>query len=130
MVRPFTAVLLLVDDDPQVLRGMVRSLKGMPVSIWTATDVPTAWEAFHHETPDLILADHNLPGLTGYSFLQEVRHAHPSVKCVLHTGESRIQTGAPGLDSSSSTRDIPVLFKPVAAEQLRNLILDILGFEP
>jgi DNA-binding response OmpR family regulator len=65
--------ILVVDNDPQLLRLLVRNLQVEGYEVLTAYDgeqVPRQVEA---NSPDLILLDLILPGLDGFQVCQRVR---------------------------------------------------------
>jgi DNA-binding response OmpR family regulator len=74
---PEKPVILVVDDDAPILllmRNLLREFGFDPVA---ADSGPKALEAARTRTPDLILLDRNMPGMSGDEVLQEMRAHEP-----------------------------------------------------
>ena len=65
--------LLLVDDEPVILKGLKFGLMQDDYEIVTAEDGLKALQVFKDENPDLILLDVMLPELDGMEVLQRIR---------------------------------------------------------
>ena len=71
--------ILIVEDDPSILRGLEMNLKVDGYHVLTATDGAAAVRAFHAATPDLIILDLGLPSLDGLDVIREIRKSDPDV---------------------------------------------------
>jgi CheY-like chemotaxis protein len=86
---PERPVILVVDDDAPILllmRNLLREFGFDPVA---AGSGPQAIAEAQRRTPDLILLDRNMPGMTGDEVLRELR-AHDqlsSIPVLMLTGE-------------------------------------------
>jgi HD-like signal output (HDOD) protein len=84
--------LLFVDDEPRVLQGLERQLRGLRDE-WDMKFVGDGAEAlaFLESTPvDVIVTDLLMPGMDGAQLLTEVRSRHPkTVRLVLSGHSSR-----------------------------------------
>ena len=65
--------ILLVDDSPEVIRGLTLALTEAGFQTSSATDGPGALREFYSAQPDLILLDLMLPGMTGTEVCKRVR---------------------------------------------------------
>lgn len=65
--------VLLVDDEPELLRGVETALSSAGFHVTTARDGPAAIQAFHQQTPDLVVLDLMLPGRDGLEVCRELR---------------------------------------------------------
>ena len=65
--------ILVVDDDPQLLRLLVRNLQWEGYEVLTADDGEQTLGQVEANSPDLILLDVILPGLDGFQVCQRVR---------------------------------------------------------
>jgi CheY-like chemotaxis protein len=86
MERP---VILVVDDDAPILllmRNLLREFGFEPVP---ANSGPKALEEARRRTPDLILLDRNMPGMSGDEVLRELRNDGPlaAVPVLILSGE-------------------------------------------
>jgi DNA-binding response OmpR family regulator len=65
--------ILVVDDDPRLLRFVRANLESVGFKVSVADEVHSALELVERETPDLIILDIMLPEVDGYEFCQRVR---------------------------------------------------------
>jgi len=65
--------ILVVDDEPQLVKVLRGYLEQSGFRVVTAADGPGALAQFKHEKPDLILLDLNLPGLDGIDVARRLR---------------------------------------------------------
>ena len=65
--------ILVVDDDPRLLRFVKANLDALSYKVVTAEDPKTALEALAWEAPDLVVLDIMLPGMDGYELCQRIR---------------------------------------------------------
>ncbi len=73
MKRP-PARILVVDDDPAILRGVGGMLRDEGFEVVEARDVAEADRRLHERAPpDLMLLDLRMPGETGLAFLERLR---------------------------------------------------------
>ena len=64
---------LIVDDEPAILRLVAMVLRELGVETLTATDAETATQILKSSTPDLIVSDVRLPGMSGVEFAHQVK---------------------------------------------------------
>lgn len=65
--------ILVVDDDPQMLRAVSNALKARDYSVLTAGNGETALEILAREEIDLLLLDLGLPGIEGHEVIRRLR---------------------------------------------------------
>jgi DNA-binding response OmpR family regulator len=65
--------ILVVDDDPDFLTGMVALLRAEGYTVSTAPDCAAAWEVLVEMKPEVLILDWNLPGADGLSLLRQMR---------------------------------------------------------
>ena len=63
--------ILVVDDEPQLLRMLKTRLAANGYDVVTAEDGTSGLERWQTEKPDLILLDIMMPQMDGYTFIQE-----------------------------------------------------------
>ncbi|MGD0961610.1 MAG: PAS domain S-box protein [Methylomonas sp.] len=112
--------ILLVDDNPDVADSLSLLLKTEGHQVLTANDGPSALEIARAERPDVILLDIGLPGMNGYTVVQELRRNNELARTLLIalTGygrpEDRKKSLAAGFDEH--------FVKSYDIEKLRKLI--------
>lgn len=68
--RPY---ILIVDDDPDILEGILTILEDQPYRLATARDGKKCLEMIAEETPDLLILDLLMPRLDGWGVIRELR---------------------------------------------------------
>lgn len=79
--------VLLLDDDPSLLRVLAREVRAAGFEVATATTARAALEAAVHGRVDIVVADLNMPELQGSVVLAMVARSAPHVGRVLMSGE-------------------------------------------
>jgi DNA-binding response OmpR family regulator len=67
------SVILAIEDDPAILRGLADNLRLESYEVLTATDGETGYRLIREKHPDLIILDLMLPKLSGYEICRKVR---------------------------------------------------------
>lgn len=67
------ARILVVDDEPAIVRALRTNLEGHGFRVDAAEDGREALESFERWRPDLVLLDLNLPGLDGHGVISAIR---------------------------------------------------------
>ena len=65
--------ILVVDDEPQILRFLRATLSGHGYEVTTAPDGETALAELHGRLPALVLLDLGLPGIDGLEVCRRLR---------------------------------------------------------
>jgi two-component system alkaline phosphatase synthesis response regulator PhoP len=65
--------ILVIEDEPDLLRGLVLNLKAEGYSVLTASRGDTGVEEALRERPELVLLDIMLPGMNGLDVCRELR---------------------------------------------------------
>jgi len=71
-------VILVVDDDPGTRELLEGYLTAEDYQVWTAADGEAAWTQATATTPDLILLDLKLPGISGYELCARLKAHEPT----------------------------------------------------
>ena len=93
------ARVLVVDDDPDVRGFVVTSLEDMGYEVDEAADGAAALAAFRKGTPDLVVLDYLMPGLSGADVAKAMREERPEQPILFVSGYSEtdaIRAAAPG----------------------------------
>ena len=65
--------ILVVDDEPEIVKMVGRILEGRGHRVSTARDGQEALDAVERERPDLLIIDLNLPKLDGWEVTRRLR---------------------------------------------------------
>ena len=68
-----TQKILVVDDEPQILKVLQAYLEKEGYHVVSAMDGLAALEVFNRENPTFVILDLNLPGLDGLEVCREIR---------------------------------------------------------
>ena len=81
--------LLLVDDEPLIIRGIKSFVDFDKLNIsevYEAKNGEEALQLYQRYLPDLVLADINMPKMNGLEFSKKVKQINPNVKIAMITG--------------------------------------------
>jgi DNA-binding response OmpR family regulator len=78
--------ILFVDDEAGLLEVWVRLLAGAGYEVDTAPDGHAGWGALCRTSYDLLITDHNMPGLTGLELVGKLRSTHMILPVILVSG--------------------------------------------
>lgn len=65
--------ILIVDDDPDIIEGILMILETQPYRLQTARDGKQCMEMIEEEKPDLLILDLLMPRMDGWGVIREVR---------------------------------------------------------
>jgi two-component system, OmpR family, alkaline phosphatase synthesis response regulator PhoP len=82
--------ILVVDDEPEIVRLVRDYLERAGFGVITAADGDEALRATHRQRPDLVILDLGLPGLDGLDVARTLRHNGevPIIMLTARTGEA------------------------------------------
>ncbi len=67
------AKILVVDDEPDILRVVVKIMEARGHTVCTAADGPSALETAGKEVPDVVILDVNLPKMDGFEVCRTLK---------------------------------------------------------
>ncbi|NKC17564.1 sigma 54-interacting transcriptional regulator [Pseudoalteromonas galatheae] len=77
--------LLFVDDEPLILRSLVRALKNEPYHVLTANSGEEGLELLKEHPIDVVISDKMMPNMSGIEFLGEVAEQYPDTLRIMLT---------------------------------------------
>jgi DNA-binding response OmpR family regulator len=105
--------ILTADDDPQLLRLVMRNLQLEGYDVITASDGQQALELVEAQAPDLVLLDVMMPKMDGFTVCQHVRE-FSAVPIIIITARGQDQDKVRGLDLGADD----YLTKPFSVDEL------------
>src|SRR4029077_6986907 len=121
--------VLIVDDDPFMLKLLARMLESLSFSQITACDsglTGLQQIAAHTAAVDVIFLDINMPGMDGIEFIRRLVECNYAGSIVLVSGEnSRIRDSVEKLIKVHRLYLLGSLQKPVAREALAHLMKEL-----
>ncbi|MBL6458455.1 PAS domain-containing protein [Belnapia sp. T6] len=82
------ATILVVEDDAEVLRFLLESLRDLGYRAIPAQDGEAGLVALEGEQPDLAIVDFAMPGMNGAEFAQTARRLRPGLPILFASGYS------------------------------------------
>ena len=113
--------ILLVDDEPSVVRAWKRLLQLEGYRILTASDGDAGLVVAREERPDLIITDRSMPIVDGVEFCRQLKLEQALARIPL------ILTSADPLKSDDTMRWDEFWQKPVAIEKIKTSLLRLLS---
>lgn len=105
--------VLTADDDPHLLRLVMRNLQLEGYEVLAVSDGQQALEQIKAHAPDLVLLDVMMPKMDGFTVCQQVR-AFSAVPIIMVTARGQEQDKVQGLDLGADD----YLTKPFGVEEL------------
>lgn len=117
------ARILVVDDDPDMLRLLSMRLSSAGYQVTAVTSAETALTQLEIEHPQLVLSDVRLPGRDGLQLFDEIRKRHPSLPVILLTAHGTI----PDAVEATARGVFTYLTKPYDGRELLDKIAQALA---
>jgi len=120
--------ILVVEDEPDIRRLNAEVLECSGYKVDTAEDGIAGWKALHAvsrapDSYDLLITDHEMPGLTGLALVKKVRAARMALPVIMATGALPVRdlfTRYPWIQPAAA------LVKPYSIEQLLRTVETVL----
>jgi DNA-binding response OmpR family regulator len=90
--------ILVIEDDPAILRGLADNLKFESYEVLTAADGEAGYRLIQEQKPDLIVLDLMLPKLSGYEVCRRVRDEGITTPIMMLTARGEEGDQVLGLD--------------------------------
>ncbi len=90
MSKEGKASLLLVDDDPDLLRLLAIRLKANGYAVTAVDSGQRALASIAHSRPDLVLTDLRMAGMDGMQLFQEIQASSPGLPVIILTAHGTI----------------------------------------
>jgi response regulator RpfG family c-di-GMP phosphodiesterase len=123
------ACVLCVDDEPNILSALRRTLRADGLRVLTAQGGQEALETLERESVDVVISDMRMPGMDGAELLERVHERWPANIRVLLTGHADTSAAVAAINRGRIFR---YLTKPWDDAELRSVLrqgLDLLQLE-
>jgi DNA-binding response OmpR family regulator len=115
--------ILLVDDDPLILKTIGHALKTEGYAVFTAISGEAAMEYFETTGFDLIITDLVMGSVNGIAVLKKAKEILPDTAAIILTGFGDISTAIEALRSDADD----YLHKPCEVEELLFKVSSCIG---
>ncbi len=117
--------ILLVDDEPMILRVMRLALEKVGYQVNTAIDGQEALEKIVADPPDILVTDIEMPRMTGKELCLRILETMPDREFPIF-----ISTSLTAMEHREWSREVPNLIfieKPISIRKLRTAISDFIS---
>jgi two-component system, NtrC family, response regulator AtoC len=111
-------VILVVDDEPGVRKGIAQVLSDQGHAVHTAADGNEALALMAEASPHLVLLDVRLPGRDGIELLRIIRRDHPDTGVIMITAYPNIE----GAVECMKTGALDYVIKPFRIDDLETAV--------
>lgn len=123
---PARTTILVIEDDPAIRRGIVDALKYSNYGVLECADGRSAAKMAIESAIDLVLLDVMLPGRNGFSILEELRSAKPTLPVIMVTARGAENDRVRGLTHGADD----YVVKPFSALELLARVEAVLRRSP
>ena len=119
------AKILVVDDEPAILRFVVKILEALDHELITATNGTAALELARKELPDVMVLDVNLPSMDGYEVCRALKNddATKGISIVMMTAAyTSVEDAAEGEDCGADEYVIKPFLREVLLHNIERLL--------
>src|SRR5205823_14403193 len=109
-----TGDILLVDDDPDLLRLISLRLMSAGYRVRTADSGETALAAMAIARPATVITDMRMPGIDGFQLFEPIHRQHPALPVIILTAHGTI----PDAVSATQRGVFAFLTKPFDSQDL------------
>lgn len=120
------ALVLIVDDDPQMLRLLTDVVELDNHDVLLAQDGALAMDFFNHQQPELMITDILMPNKEGLELISEVREKYPDIKIIAYSGGGSSDPES-YLEFATGMGADRVFSKPMPLGELRQEIQNLLS---
>src|SRR5579864_8927757 len=117
-----TVRVLVIDDDPFVLRMLSRMLADFNCAITTANNGLEGINRYRQSPQDLVVTDVAIPVSEGLETIRTLRGLEPALPILAISGGGWLVAGSDLLDLARQAGATEVLAKPFSTGQLRDAI--------
>jgi two-component system, NtrC family, response regulator PilR len=108
------ARILVIDDDPVILKVIADILKSVDYEVSTSPDGESGIKELEADNYDLVITDLMMPGVGGMEVLDHVLNNSPKTMCIILTGYGTIKSSVGAIKNGA----FDYITKPVTASEL------------
>ena len=123
---PVNGKILIVDDDPHLLRLLGIRLSAANYKVESAENAKVALGKLKTFHPHLVISDLRMEGMDGMALFEQVRQQHPSMPVIILTAHGTIP------DAISATKQgvFSFLTKPFESKELLDTVSQAIRLQP
>ena len=120
------AKILIVDDDPSLLRLLSIRLSAAGYNVESAANAKIALGTLQHFIPQVVISDLRMEGMDGMALFEQIRVQHPNIPVVIMTAHGTIP------DAINATKQgvFSFLTKPFESQELLDTVEQAIRLQP
>jgi two-component system response regulator GlrR len=121
-----SAKILIVDDDPSLLRLLSIRLSAAGYQVESAANAKIALGTLQHFIPQVVISDLRMEGMDGMALFEQIRIQHPNIPVVIMTAHGTIP------DAINATKQgvFSFLTKPFESQELLETVEQAIHLQP
>lgn len=116
--------ILIVDDEPSILKSLGGLLSDEGFEVITASNGYEGLKIIESQSPDLVLLDIWMPGIDGIETLKEIKKGNPHIQVIIITGHGTIETAV----KATKLGAFDLIEKPLSIDKVIVAINNALNF--
>ena len=118
------ARILIVDDEPEILKVLKRALVSEGFEVVETTRPTEALRLLEEQPWDILISDIDMPVINGYELVKRARELRPEAIRILITGAGTMEGAIRAINEGEVHRYVP---KPFTMAHIRRLVTEALG---
>ena len=110
--------VLIVDDEKDIREVLIMAIRELGHEVHEASSAEDAIACMRKRTPDLLITDIAMEGLSGLELLSKAKHYFPTVTTVILTAQSSIKSAVEAIRAGA----FDYLPKPISLEDLERVV--------
>ncbi len=111
-------VIVVVDDSPDTLEVLHRSIEHMGFSVFSCESVEEAINLLKDNHVDLVITDYHMPFVGGLDLIKHIRDRYPQTEVMMITGYASVEGAVEAIKAGAEE----YLAKPFTDEELEQAI--------
>ena len=120
--------VLLIDDDASLRRVTEYSLHSAGFNVLSAADGKQGLASFRADCPEVVITDIQMPGMSGYEVLRQIKAERPETQVIVITAHSSVEKAVEAMKQGA----LDYLSKPFSRDELIIVVekaFDLLGLQ-
>lgn len=120
--------LLIADDEPAIRNGLCRTIDWNKLNIellGIASDGNQAFELLQKHSPDLVITDIKMPGLTGLDLIEKAKEQKLNTKFIILSGYDDFEFAQRALRSKAECYLLKPVNPQILIEEIQRICTDI-----
>jgi len=126
LIKEKSAKILIVDDDPSLLRLLSIRLSAAGYKVESAANAKIALGTLQQFIPQVVISDLRMEGMDGMALFEQIRIQHPNIPVVIMTAHGTIP------DAINATKQgvFSFLTKPFESQELLDTVEQAIRLQP